>query len=83
MMLRKAADQQGPPKVNITLFDREVKCGIPSSSIDTGLLTHQGLIDVTNYGCKSEGKHCILCMLSSGRVLKGLHNKRRCTQGWR
>ena len=52
MMLRKAAYQQGPPKVDITQFGWEVKGGITSACIDTGLPAPQGLIDVINCGCK-------------------------------
>ena len=57
-MLWKAADQKGPPKVDITQFGWEVKGGIPSLCVDTGLPAPQGLIDVINCGCMSEGKAC-------------------------
>ena len=56
MMLRKAADQQGPPKVATTQFGWEVKGCISSSCVDSGLPAPQGLTDVINCGCKSEGK---------------------------
>ena len=52
------ADQQGTPKVDITQFGWEVKGGILSPCFDTGLPAPQGLIDVINCGCKSEGKAC-------------------------
>ena len=61
MMLWKEADQQGPPKVAITQFGREVKGGIPSPCVDTGLPATQGLIDVINCGCKSEDRACSNC----------------------
>ena len=57
-MLWKAADQQGPPNVDITKFGWEVKEGIPSPCIATGIHAPQGLIDVINCGCKAEGKAC-------------------------
>ena len=56
MIQRRAADQQGPPKVDITQFGWEVKGGIPSPCVDSGLPASQGFIDVINCGCKSEGK---------------------------
>ena len=99
MMLWKAADQQGPPKVDITQFGWVVKGGIPSPCIDTGLPAPQGLIDVINCGCQSEQrtcctesynchknnvKHCLLYRLSSQWVLQPIHNEGRCTQeSWR
>ena len=58
MMLWKAADQQGTPKVGITQFGWEVKGGIPSPCVDTGLAAPEGLTDVIKCGCKSEGKAC-------------------------
>ena len=58
MMLWKATDQQGPPKVDITQFGWELKGGIPSPCIDTGLPALQGHIDVINSCCKSEGQTC-------------------------
>ena len=56
MMLWKAAYQQGPPKVATTQFGWEVKGGISSPCVDSGLPAPQGLTDVINCGCKSEGK---------------------------
>jgi hypothetical protein len=44
MMLWKAADQQGPPQVDIKLFGWEVKGGIPSPVIDT-----EGRNTITRY----------------------------------
>ena len=52
----KAADQQGPPKVDITKFGWELKGSIPSPCVDTA--APQGSIDVIHFGCKSEGKSC-------------------------
>ena len=57
MMLWKAADQQGPPQVDITQFGWEVQGGITSACIDAGLPAPRGFIDVINCGCKPEGKH--------------------------
>ena len=57
-MLWKAADQQGPPHMGIAKFGWEVKEGIPSPCIATGIHAPQGLIDVINCGCKAEGKAC-------------------------
>ena len=53
-MLWKAADQQGPPNVDITKFGWEVTEGIPSLCIATGLHAPQCLIDVINCGFKAE-----------------------------
>jgi len=39
MIMWKAADQRGPPQVDITQFYCEMKGGIPSPCGDTGLLT--------------------------------------------
>jgi len=58
MMLWKAADQQGPPHVDITRFRWEVNDGIPSPSFDTDPPAPPGLIDVISCGCKAEGKAC-------------------------
>ena len=58
MMLWKAADQQGPPHVDITQFGWEVNAGIPSPSFDTDPPAPPGLIDVISCGCKAEGKAC-------------------------
>ena len=53
-----AADQQGPPKADITQFGWEVKGSIPSLCVGTRLPAPQGPIRVINCGCKSEGKAC-------------------------
>ena len=57
-MLWKAADQQGPPNVDITTFGWELTEGIPSPCIVTGLHAPQCLIDVINCACKAQGKAC-------------------------
>ena len=64
IMLWKAADQQGPPKVDIKQFDCEVKGGIPSPRVDIGLLTPQGPIYVINCGCKSVGDSQVAIMMT-------------------
>ena len=56
MMLWQAANQHGPPKVDITRFGWEVKGGILSPCVNTGLPAPHSLIDVLNCGCKSDGK---------------------------
>lgn len=58
MLLWKAADQQGPPHVDITEFGWEMKDGIPSPRYDTGPPAPRDLLDVISCGCRTEGKAC-------------------------
>ena len=56
--LWKAADQQGPPKLDITKYVWEMKSVIPIPCVDTDATSPEGLIDVINCGCKALGKAC-------------------------
>ena len=70
MMLWKAADQQRSPKVDI---GSEVKGVIPTPCGDTGLPAPQGLIDVINCGCKSEGKARSTGVVTATKTLSIVH----------
>ena len=56
MILLNAANQQGPPAVNITQFGWKVKEGIPSTVFAADSPAPPGLNDVISCGCKAHGK---------------------------
>ena len=58
MMMWKGGDKLGPLKVEILQFGWQLKGGIPSPWVNTGLFTSHGLIDFINCGCKPKGKEC-------------------------
>ena len=58
MILWKAADQQGPPDVDMTHFGWKMKEGIPSPVFADAAPAPPGLLDVLSCGCKAEGKAC-------------------------
>ena len=57
-ILWKAADQSGPPTVNIEKFGWNVKDKTPSPTLTTIPPAPLGLIDALRCGCKAEGKTC-------------------------
>ena len=73
VMLWKAADQQGPPQVDITQFGWDLKDGVPCPSFDSGPPAPVGLIDVISCGCRTIGKPC------STEVCSCHHNNLSCT----
>lgn len=58
MILWKAADQPGPPTVDIGKFGWHEKDGIPSPTFAADPPAPPGLIDVLSCCCKAEGKAC-------------------------
>ena len=61
IMLRKAADQQTPPFVDIAAYGWELVSGagrVPTSRIARGPAAPPALMDVINCQCKAVGKAC-------------------------
>ena len=65
----KAADQQEPPKSDITDVGCDVKGGIALTCVETGLAIPQSLIVVINCGCSSKGKDVALRVVTTTQIM--------------
>ena len=57
-ILAKAADQQGPPDLDVMKYGWDIKDGIPTTAISDQPPGPKGLMDVIRCSCRAHGKAC-------------------------